>query len=143
MQNKKVWGDREAGFTLVEVMVAFIIAAISLGVLYKGALGGLLSARVATQYEEAVGRARSRMASIGHGSAIVAGEQSGDDGGGFRWRTRIVVAESAKPPGSVVQGAMFATLYGISVSIAWGEEGSGRKIQLDTQRAGFAAPSGP
>lgn len=135
--------DRQAGFTLVEVMVAFIIAAISLGVLYKGALGGLLSARVATQYEEAVGRARSRMASIGHGSAIVPGEQSGDDGGGFRWRTRIAVAETAQPPGSLVQGATIPTLYAISVSIAWGEEGSGRNLRLDTQRAGFAASARP
>lgn len=135
---------REAGFTLLEVMVAFIIAALALGVLYKGALGGLLSARVATQYEDAISRARSRLATIGHGSAIVPGERSGDDGGGFRWRTRVAVAQSGpRPPGPITPGSQVATLYAISVAIAWGDGGPSRSVKLDTALLGFAGLTGP
>ena len=36
-----MYPDREAGFTLLEVMVAFIIAALAITLLYNGATGGL------------------------------------------------------------------------------------------------------
>lgn len=128
--------ERSGGFTLLEVLVAFVIAALALSVLYRGATAGLLSARVATQYEEATSRARSRLATIGHGSAIVPGEQSGDDGSGFRWRTRVSVLQSAP---RTAGNAPVATLYAVSVSIEWGS----RSFQLDSERLGFAVPPPP
>ena len=137
-------GQRERGFTLLEVLVAFIIAAMALAVLYRGAIGGTVSARVAGQYEEAVSRARSRLAAIGTGTALVAGEQSGDDGGGFAFHTRITPTQSATPPaGPIKPGTLLPVLYAISVDITWGTAADARHVQLDTQRLGFAAPAGP
>lgn len=134
----------ERGFTLLEVLVAFIIAALALGVLYRGALDGILSARVAAQYDDATSRAKSRLAVIGHGSAIVPGEQTGDDGGGFRFRTRIATAAAApRPPGPRQPGTNLPTLYAVTVQILWGEGQEARQVLLSTQRTGFAAPAGP
>ncbi len=134
----------QAGFTLLEVLVAFIIAAMALSVLYRGAIDGILSVRVATQYEDAISRARSRLAAIGHGSAIVPGEQSGDDGGGFRWHTVITTRQTAlPPPGLVEAGTQLPTLFAISVAVSWGVGETARSLQLDTQRVGFTLPQGP
>ena len=132
-------GARQSGFTLLEVLVAFVIAALALSVLYRGAVDGVFSARTAGQYEDAVSRARSRMAAVGHGSAIVPGEQSGDDGDGFRWRTRVTLVSPAAP--SALKRV--PALFDVSVAIDWGQTGSNRRLELNSQRLGFVAPPRP
>lgn len=77
------------GFTLLEVLIAFAMASIALAVLYHGTTDGLLGSRLAARTDEAVARARSRLAVLCHGAPLMPGEQSGDDGGGYTWRTQI------------------------------------------------------
>jgi prepilin-type N-terminal cleavage/methylation domain-containing protein len=99
--------SREAGgFTLLEVLIAFAIASIALGVLYQGAAGGLFGSRLAARTDEAVARARSRLAAQCHGAHLTAGEHSGDDGSGYRWRTEIgkVSSETIERGGAFVRG---------------------------------------
>src|SRR5918997_799427 len=54
----------EAGFTLLEALIAFAIAAFALAALLQGALTGLRAAHTATRTEEALARARSRLAAL-------------------------------------------------------------------------------
>ena len=93
---------REGGFTLLEVLVAFAIAAAALTALTQGALGGLHSVRVSGHVQEATSRARSRLATLGRGVPLAPGEQEGDDGGGFRWRQRVAPAGDPLPGGEDV-----------------------------------------
>lgn len=137
-------GDR--GFTLLEVLVAFVIAALALGVLYEGALGGLLATRVAGRTEEAVARARSHLAVIGHGTAIVPGEQVGDDAGGYHWRVSIAgtaVAPIAHGDDAAVARGPHAALYRVTVRISWREDGAPREVRLDSERVGLAPAHAP
>ncbi len=93
-------GARQRGFTLLEVLISFAIASIALAVLYRGAVDGLLGSRLAARTDEAVARARSRLTALCHGAHLAPGDQSGDDGGGYTWRTQINRAASepvAKP----------------------------------------------
>ena len=76
---------RDRGFTLLEVLVAFVIAAISVAALLQGAGAGLASARIAAHYGEALSLARSRLALLS-AAAPVQGEQSGALPGGFTLR---------------------------------------------------------
>ncbi len=132
-------GAREAGFTLLEVVVAFAIAALGLSALFGGTLGGLRAADAAGRYGEAVARARSHLAAVGHGAPLAAGDLRGEDGGGWRWRVRVApVATVAGPPGGAVP-----TLFAVSVSVSWGEGEGERSVRLDTRRLGAAPPAGP
>ena len=132
----------DRGFTLLEVLVALVIAALALGTLYQGTLGSLLSSRVSGQVQEAVSRARSRLATIGHGAPVVAGEQQGEDGGPYRWRTRIVqVATAPVARGDAAQVARGprAALYAVTVWITWRSDGP-REVRLDSQVVDTAPP---
>jgi general secretion pathway protein I len=131
---------RGRGFTLLEVTVAFIIAALALGVLFSGAMQGLRGSAVTAGYESALSRARSHLdaASV----ALAPGTTEGDDGGGYHWRLRIVPLETIRVGGG--NGAQSAissqgtpvTLYDLTVSVSWKSDGRTRDIQLETQRIG-------
>jgi general secretion pathway protein I len=122
-------GETESGFALLEVMVAFVIAALALGVLFQSGVSSLRSIQTAARYEEALGRARSRLAIAVHGASLVPGELQGDDGGGFRWRVLVtpVAATTVRPLGMLGPNRparVPLTLYAISVRVWWAEPGS-------------------
>src|ERR1700712_52884 len=86
---------RDAGFTLLEVLVAFVIAALALGVLFQGAMEGLGAVHLADRTTEALSRARSHLAAVGHGIPLRTQTQQGEDGSGFSWSLAIRPLESA------------------------------------------------
>jgi len=139
------------------VLVAFVIAALAGGALLSGVSDGLRVARVAAQTEPALSHARSHLAALGSGAAIVAGEQSGDDGGGFRWRTRVTQlvatqlgpdARGGGPPVGVTRPAAAAppsraVLYAVAVVVSWGEGRAHREVTLRSERMGLAGGPPP
>lgn len=130
------------GFTLLEVMVAFIIAALALAALTQGAAGGLRSTRIAAHEQEAISRARSRLALLD--IALRPGEQRGDDGGGFLWRVQVSpIAEGGPPRPTDPPRAGRAILYQVLVSISWRLDGGERSVTLATERLGLAPPAPP
>jgi len=129
----------DAGFTLLEVMIAFVIAALSLSLLYQGATGGLRATGSAARTEEAISLAKSHLAAIGRGEAIAQQESSGVDGGGFDWRLHIQPvgtrqlslsdsdrANDTKPTAAV--------LYDVVVTESWKDAGRTRSVVLATRR---------
>jgi general secretion pathway protein I len=140
---------RARGFTLLEVLIAFVISALALGVIFRSAASSLASVDAAARYEEALGRAQSRLTLTVHGSALTPGDQQGDDGGGYRWRVRItqVASTAAGPPGPHQVVRVPVTLYAVSVWVWWGEEDGTRggmarrrEVRLDTQHVGPTLP---
>lgn len=154
----------DAGFTLLEVLVAFVIAALALGVLFEGAVEGIRSARIADRTQEAMSRAESHLATIGHGVALAPSTQEGEDGSGFHWSLRIVrlqsaaigssggsnnglngVSNSEAGPGN--SQAMRAVLYAVQVTESWPDEAAAgdhtRSVTLRTERLGQQQGTGP
>ena len=123
---------REAGFTLLEVLVATVIAALAMGVLFRGAAGSVQAARVAAHVQEATSRARSRLAVL-ETVPPVPGELTGDDGGGYRFRTRITPLQ---------RGGGFA-LFSLHVTIGWSLDGAERGVSLQSRRVAAALPEPP
>lgn len=123
----------ERGFTLIEVLVAFTIASLALGLLFQAASSSGNAARQAGNYEEAVSRAKSHMAALGRESDITPGEQSGDDGGGYRWRVKITPSAVAQPPQGAQPNVRLA-LLNVEVSVSWTDGRHPRSVVLHTQR---------
>ena len=130
------------GFTLLEVLVAFIIAALALGALFSGGLGGLHATATSARYAEAVSRAQSHLAAATLNGALTASDRQGDDGRGFHWRVRTApVAATASGPAAPTTPAL--VLYGVSAAESWTEDGHTRAVQLDTQVTALAPPAPP
>lgn len=140
-----IHGADSGGFTLLEVLVAFIIAALALAALLQGAAGGLQNARVAAHTQEAVARAQSRLATLS--ATLQPGELSGDDGGGFLWRTVVQPGPAVvvpRPATQLGQQAVDRTvLYAVAVAVSWRSDGGQRQVVLETQRLGLAPPEPP
>jgi general secretion pathway protein I len=125
-----------SGFTLLEVLIAFAIASIALAVLYRGVTDGLLGSRLAARTDEAVARARSRLAVLCHGAPLAPGEQSGDDGSGYTWRTRILraatetVARAGEDQPSV---ALRADLFAVRVTLLWPGVARPHEVSLESR----------
>jgi general secretion pathway protein I len=137
--------ESQRGFMLLEVLVAFVIAALALGVMIEASLGGLRAAATASRYQEALSLARSRLAAAGVGS-FAGREQTGDDGHGFHWMVRISPLGTVPlRPGpvdiAVRRSEPQATLYGITVIETWQDDGRERQVRLDSARLG-AGPAG-
>jgi general secretion pathway protein I len=130
--------SRDNGFTLLEVLVALVIVALALVVMFRAGGGGLVAANTASRYGEAVQRAQSHLAAVGHDVALLQGESEGDDGGGFRWRLRIspIASRQAVSGGS----ASATTLFDIDVAISWRSASGERSVILRTRRLGTTAP---
>jgi len=130
-----------AGFTLLEVVVALAIAGLALVGLFRAGGDGLFAVDTAARTEEALQRAQSHLAAIGRDAALVQGESSGDDGGGFRWR--LVVQPVAQRPAVAADGTTAQTLmlFSVAVAISWRWYGHERAVVLRTLRLGATAAS--
>ncbi len=133
---------RDQGFTLLEVMVAFIIAALALAALFEGGLGGLRASTVSSRYLEAVARAQSHLAATTLQDNLAASDRQGDEGGGFHWHVRVTETV-AGTRASVGRPAPVPALFAVSVAESWSEGGHSRVVQLDTQRVGASTPRAP
>jgi general secretion pathway protein I len=125
-----------AGFGLLEVVVALVIATLALGVLFEALSDALHLDVVATQTTEAVIRARSHLAMALADEAPVPGEQEGDDGGGFRWHVRYETLATDR----ATDDRPAATLYAVSVRITWERGGGTSEVRLASECLGRPGP---
>ena len=130
------------GFTLLEVVVALAIAGLALVGLFRAGSGGLVSVDTAARAEEAVQRAQSHLAAVGRDAALVEGELTGDDGGGYRWalRVRPLTARQSLAPNGV--SSITTTLFNVEVAISWPGRAGERSVTLRTLRLGTAGNGG-
>ena len=132
-------GRGQAGFTLLEILVAFVIAALALGVMFKAASGGLFGVVTAGKYQEAVSRAKSHLAAIGRDKPVTAGDSEGDDGSDFHWRLHIEQITVLQPSEALLRTIPLPTtrepaLYAVESEISWTDGGKTRHVILRTKR---------
>ena len=129
---------QEHGFTLLEVLVAVAIAGLAVIGLFQAGSGGLFAADTAARAEEAIQRAQSHLTAVGRNAALVQGEFTDDDGGGYRWRLRVrqvATRQGLAPDGT---SAVTSTLYDVEVAILWPGLKGDRSVVLRTLRLGAA-----
>jgi general secretion pathway protein I len=129
------------GFTLLEVVIALIIAGMAAVALFEATGSGLMATHTAAMYDQAIVRAKSRLAATTFGTRLAPVDQRGDDGGGFRWHLRVApVARAALRPAGLVgprgNASVPVVLYGVTVWIGWNDGGHEREVRLDTEQVG-------
>src|SRR5262245_25806241 len=117
------------GFTLIEVLVAFLglsVAAVAVLQLFGG---GLRLARASGDHLEAVLLAEARMSEIGN-QALEEGVTEGTEGP-FRWTRRVVVEPSLLPEDQPAEVGPRLRLARVTVEVHWGQN---RQFELVTVR---------
>lgn len=119
-----------AGFSLLEMVVAMAILAISLGMMYQAVGGATRNVRSDEKYAYAVELARSLLA--GNAKVPLSGMSSkGITNGDFSWQVNTAPIEM---PGSFQPGA----LQDIVVSVSWPDRGSSKEIILSSVVEGYS-----
>jgi general secretion pathway protein I len=130
---------KQRGFSLLEILVAFSILALSLGVLMQIFSGSLRNADVTRDQAQAVALAQSLLASAGVEVTLAAGERAGVLDDKFRWLLRVnpFVQEPRAGETDAVQSRLLLDLWVVTVRVAWGGDyrSPERALTLTTLRA--------
>ncbi len=126
--------DRRRGFTLLEVLVAFAVLAVALGVAFEIFAMGLRGARSADALTRAVLIAESRLARVGVETELTPGESEGETDDGTLWRIEIhdQPAEDGDEERTVTPS--LPVLRDIIVTVSWGDAASRQSFVLRTSR---------
>ena len=127
-----------SGFTLIEVLVAFMILTLSLTVLFRIFSGGLASVATSGDYSRAVQIAESQLAAAGISEPLTPGVTYGDAGDLYQWQRTV---EQYVPNGEsgYLQGPVSA--YRVGIEVSWTRDGREKKVRLDTMRLQAASDS--
>lgn len=126
------------GFSLLEVLVAFVILALVLGTLMQIFSGGLRGVSRAAEFQRAVLLGQSKLAAIGIEVPLKEGVSSGDFDADYRWQltirpytdTQMNVAEQAAVPAPLLPVALLE----VEVQVIWGGAGQPHHFSLKTLR---------
>jgi general secretion pathway protein I len=135
---------RARGFTLLEVMLAFVILAVAMGLLLSMLSRGLGQVRQSQEETEATLHAQSLLDQLGVLEPIKAGESDGELGGG-RYRYRLEIAETEDPVPAPAMAAAVPVdpalalttpkLYRVDLAVSWGDRDRPRRLRFVTLRA--------
>ncbi|MBE9556314.1 MAG: prepilin-type N-terminal cleavage/methylation domain-containing protein [Proteobacteria bacterium] len=114
------------GFTLIEVLVAFLILAFSLGALFKVFSGSLQSVRLGEDYAHAAALARAQLSRIDADGIDGQGIETGEADGGYRWLMEFVPLPDYAGDGE------FEPLA-VTLTVTWGPLDN-RSLSLSTVR---------
>jgi general secretion pathway protein I len=130
---------KSKGFSLLEVLVAFVFLALVAATLFRVFSGALRNVSTAEDYTRAVLVAETRLASLGIETPVKEGSESGDiEGDKFRWTVNVrpyVSPESADGAAAGVQDLLGARLMEVEVVVDWPATGDQRRqVALDSIR---------
>lgn len=129
-QHSEVGRDSESGFSLLEILVAFSILAITLGVLLEIFSKGIHSASASEKYTRALLLAESTLDTVGQTQEIEIGENSGVVDDIYEWSIDIQPYEDEDSDPEF--GNPQFSLYRVRVSVHWEKH----RVVLTTLRFG-------
>jgi len=125
------------GFTLLEVLLAFVVFALSFAVVLEILGGSMRNSVRAREYTEAALLGQSLMDLVGTEIPIELGGRDGEAGGGYRWRMDISPYVPDENDVRTLEVAeLYATeLFWVDLEVAWGEAPRDRRVHFATVRS--------
>lgn len=133
-------GARADGFSLIEVLAAFVVLALVGTALFRLFAGALGNVSLAEEYSRATLYAESRLTVLGNEGPLREGTQQGtSEDGRFTWTSRIEPYKpaDAKPDLNIAPDTSMLRLWHLAVEVHWpgGAFGNDRTVALSTVRA--------
>ena len=122
---------QQRGFTLIEILVAFMILALSLTVIFRIFSGGLRNVALSGDYARAVLVAESQLSAIGVSEPLERSVSTGDWDARFRWE-RVVEPYLPWEEDKALAAPLLA--YQVTVNVDWEHAGRTRQITLRSIR---------
>jgi general secretion pathway protein I len=129
--DRRQLDGRQSGYTLIEVLVAFMILALALTVLMRIFSGGLRNVSVSSDYAVATLIAESRLAAAGIDMPLAPGEMSGTEGERFAWTVSV---QDYQPWPGYRSAAKGVDAYRVTVTVEWPHGDNTRRVGLSTIR---------
>ena len=134
----------QRGFSLIEVLAAFVILALVATALFQLFSGALLNASAADEWSRASLVAESRLAAAAGAVPLVEATDRGDEAEGrIHWETRVRAwdAPSVEPELARISDTMMTRLYRVEVDVRFpGLAGRERTLSLATVRLAAKDP---
>lgn len=122
---------RAQGFSLLEVLVAFAILAMILGIILQIFSGGLRNAALTEQYTRAISVAESKIEELGRMDTLTELAEEGYIENRHHWQARVQLA----PWWEEDDDERIPVLpYQVTVQVDWNEGGKQRSVTLQTLR---------
>lgn len=133
---------RQSGFSLIEMVAAFVVFALGMAVLMGILSASIRNARLAADYTQAALWAQSGLDVVGIGEELEEGRKSGKFDDAFRWELEVTKYEPPPIEGQPASAASGNTesftgidLYKVDMIVSWGETRNPRSAHFTTLRA--------
>lgn len=125
---------RQQGFTLLEIMVAFVIMGLVVGTLLQLFGSAMRSVALADEYSFAVQVAESRMEAVGSEIKVEKTTVSGqEEGTAYKWAVTMQPIELNEKQ---EEFSLSIEPYQVTVLVSWNSEGKQRQFTLTSLRFG-------
>ena len=129
--------DGQSGFTLLEVLVAFVVATIGIVAIVQACSGGLRGLARLDSLGVGALVAESRLAEVGAIYPVSAAQFEGTDGEGkYNWVISITPYDD--PDQRLVPSPDAPSLFLVTVDVSWYQGVRSRRFRLSTLRTGAA-----
>lgn len=134
---------RSAGFTLLEVLLAFVVFALSFATILEIVAGSVRSTTRARTYTEAALLAQSLMDMVGVDIPLSETLIEGEAPGGYAWELSITPYQPLDENDRMLELADSAgtELYWVDLDMNWGSEARVRTAHFSTVRSVLAGQS--
>jgi general secretion pathway protein I len=135
---------RQRGFSLIEMVAAFVVFALGFGVLMGILSASIRNTRLAADYTQAALWAQSQLDVVGIGEKLEPGRKSGRFDNEFRWE--LDISKYEPPPsenaGPTAESFQSIDLFRVDLEVLWGDRRSPRSAHFVSLRSANAEASG-
>lgn len=129
-------GQRASGFSLLEILVAFVVMGLVIGSLLQLYGTSMRNAALADEYSFAVQVAESRLQSVGTEIPVESGSVNGsEEGTAYAWAVQMEPVSLAEEQDDF---SLSVQPYQVNVVVSWDSDGRQREFMLSSLRFGEA-----